>query len=223
MAMERFSFSFGCPVKSARRRGRRPASNCTSSAWRSPEISSRSGIVLPAYRTSSSARRKSGSNSAAAPAALALRTAAFRLRPARSPGSAAPRARPDRPARASARQPALPGSSPVGRRQFVAQFQHHALRGLLADARDAHQLLHFAAADRADQVGRRHAGENLHRQRRPDAAHPDQLFEQRLSRPGSGSRTAPARLRGRGCGSRRRTSAPASGSCVKVDTGMVTS
>jgi hypothetical protein len=31
------------------------------------------------------------------------------------------------------------------RRQLVAQFQHHALGGLLADAGDAHQPIDFAA------------------------------------------------------------------------------
>src|SRR5450432_2285324 len=46
MAMDRFSFSLLCPVKSARRRGRRPASNCKSSAWGLPEIGSRSGILV---------------------------------------------------------------------------------------------------------------------------------------------------------------------------------
>src|SRR5580658_4428960 len=44
MAIERFSLSLLCPVKSASRRGRSPASNCKSSAWRSPEISFRSGM-----------------------------------------------------------------------------------------------------------------------------------------------------------------------------------
>ena len=44
MAMARFSLSLLCPVKSARRRGRSPASNCRSSAWRSPETSFRSGM-----------------------------------------------------------------------------------------------------------------------------------------------------------------------------------
>src|ERR1019366_1284631 len=44
MAISRFSFSFLCPVKSASRRGRRPTSNCRSSAWRFPETSSRSGM-----------------------------------------------------------------------------------------------------------------------------------------------------------------------------------
>src|SRR5580692_5049543 len=44
MAMDRFSFNFFWPAKSARLRGRSPASNCASSGWRAPETSSRSGI-----------------------------------------------------------------------------------------------------------------------------------------------------------------------------------
>src|ERR1017187_5308810 len=45
MAISRFSLSLLCPVNSASRRGRSPASNCRSSAWRSPETSFRSGTV----------------------------------------------------------------------------------------------------------------------------------------------------------------------------------
>src|ERR1039458_6749143 len=45
MAISRFSLSLLCPVNSDSRRGRSPASNCRSSAWRSPETSFRSGTV----------------------------------------------------------------------------------------------------------------------------------------------------------------------------------
>ena len=45
---------------------------------------------------------------------------------------------------------------------------------------NAHQPIHLAAPDGANQIRRRQAGEHLHRQLGPDAAHPDQLFEQRL-------------------------------------------
>ncbi len=64
--------------------------------------------------------------------------------------------------------------------QLVFQLQHHSFRGLLADAGNAHQLLHVSAANRVDDSGRRKAGQHLDGQRGPDAAHRDQFFEQRL-------------------------------------------
>ena len=72
MAIERFSLSLLCPVKSASRRGRSPASNCASSACAIAGNQFPVGHVLPAYRTSSRARRKSGSNSSGGAGGLGL-------------------------------------------------------------------------------------------------------------------------------------------------------
>ena len=147
---------------------------------RSPEISSRSGMCYQLTVPVPKPRRNSGSNSRAR---LRPWLCAPRLRPAaaRSPDSAAPKARPGRPAKAASAGGAA-GSSPVRRRQLVAQFQHHALSGLLADAGNPHQPFHFAAADGSDQIRRRQPGENLHRQRRA-----------RCRSRRSASRTAPSR------------------------------
>src|SRR5262245_4286894 len=65
-------------------------------------------------------------------------------------------------------------------RELVPEFEHHALRSLLADSGYAHQLLDFAPADVRDQIDGGESGENLDCQRWADAAHRDQLFEQRL-------------------------------------------
>ncbi len=179
MAIARFSFSLVCPVNSARRRGRSPASNCSSSACASPEISCRSGMC---YQITVPVRERAGRAArtpAGAPPALALRTAASACGRAQprfssaestswSMGESARPGRPRlvlrRPARAACR--AIP--APCAPRSSCPR------PGICTSRSD------LAAADGGDQVGRRQTGEDLHRQRRADAAHRDQLLEQRL-------------------------------------------
>ena len=144
MAICRFSLSRGCPVKSARRRGRSPASNCCSSSLPRAETSRASGH----QRTSSSALRNSGSNSSGAPLARALRIAA----------SAAGRAQPRFSSAESTSSSSAKGRrrrrlvAARGRGQLVAQFQHHALRRLLSDARECAPALDLAAPDGRQQI-----------------------------------------------------------------------
>ena len=77
--------------------------------------------------------------------------------------------------------PAIEGIGGSDRlRQAVLQFEPDPLGGLLAHAGDGRQAPEVAAGDGAQQVVRRHSGEDHPRQPGADAVDPDQLLEQRL-------------------------------------------
>ena len=75
MAMARFSFSLVWPVKSARRRGRSPASNCASSASDAAETIRLSAMYVQLTATVRASAGKAARTRPPTPAALALRTA----------------------------------------------------------------------------------------------------------------------------------------------------
>ncbi len=159
MAMERFSLSLAWPVKSCRRRGRRLASNCASSGLGGgrnqlpvghgkPSLSNvLEGAAEERFEVFG-ARRRHG-------------LCGQRLRPwaVRSPGSEARRAHRDR-CRKGRALPVERRRRAGGSDQLIFEFEHHALRGLLADAGDAHEALDFAVADGADQIRGGEAGKD---------------------------------------------------------------
>jgi hypothetical protein len=63
---------------------------------------------------------------------------------------------------------------------FVAQFENHALSGLLADAGDAHELLDGTVAEGVDEIGSGEAGKNGDSQFGADAGNADELLEHHL-------------------------------------------
>ena len=137
-------FEPACPVKSARRRGRRPASNWRSSSLPSAEIrrdlASSAGISGPAPGPCGTEARSHRAHRPPAPCGPQLRPPDVR-----NPDSAGRKAHLRRARKAPAARRIC--RLRRGRGQLIAQFQDDAFGRLLANAGNAYQPVDFAAPD----------------------------------------------------------------------------